>query len=85
MLLRNVKTYSVLPTNSRFRAAKQNRNDKKLDILTACSNAAVKGQRFLKMHVRWIVFPIIFTKNLLTNVVKNSNGITVYKKQLMEV
>ena len=39
-----------------FRAAKQNRKDKKLEILTACSNAAVQGQQFLKMYVRWIVF-----------------------------
>ncbi len=44
---------------NRFRAAKQNRNDKKLDIITACSNAAVQGQRFLKMYVRWIVFPYV--------------------------
>ncbi len=41
-----------------FRAAKQNRKDKKLEILTACPNAAVQGQRFSKMYVKWIVFPM---------------------------
>ena len=40
-----------------FRAAKQNR-EKESDILTSRSNAFVQGQWFLKMYVRWIVFPI---------------------------
>ena len=42
---------------NRFRAAKQNRKEKESDILTSWSNAAVQGQRFSKMYVRWIVFP----------------------------
>ena len=33
---------------------------RKSQILTSCSNAAVQGQRFSKMYVRWIVFPFLF-------------------------
>ena len=39
---------------NRFRAAKQNRKDKKLDILTAFSNAAVQGQQVSKKSVKQI-------------------------------
>ncbi len=50
-----LKTLSaVLKKQERIRAAKQNRKEKESDILTSCSNAAVQGQRFSKMYVRWI-------------------------------